>query len=33
MHSDKDMAFLAEKLAQDIRKLVAGMVHLVNKAA
>jgi hypothetical protein len=33
MRSDKDVAFLAEKLAQDIRKLVAGMVHLVNKAA
>jgi hypothetical protein len=33
MRSDKDVAFLAEKLAHDIRKLVAGMVHLVNKAA
>jgi hypothetical protein len=32
MRSDKDVAFLAEKLAQDIRKLVAGMPHLVNKA-
>jgi hypothetical protein len=33
MRSDKDVAFLAEKLAQDIRKVVDGMVHLVNKAA
>jgi hypothetical protein len=32
MRSDKDVAFLTEKLAQDIRKLVAGMAHLVNKA-
>jgi hypothetical protein len=32
MRSDKDVPFLAEKLAQDIRKLVAGMAHLVNKA-
>jgi hypothetical protein len=31
MRSDKDVAFLAEKLAQDIRKLVAGMAHLLNK--
>jgi hypothetical protein len=32
MRSDKDVAFLTEKLAQDIRKLVAGMAHLINKA-
>jgi hypothetical protein len=31
MRSDNDMDFLAEKLAQDIRKLVASMAHLVNK--
>jgi hypothetical protein len=32
MCSDKDVAFPAEKLAQDIRKLVVGMARLVNKA-
>jgi hypothetical protein len=32
MRSNKDVAFLTEKLAQDIRKLVAAMAHLVNKA-